>query len=427
MDNTQEDERPEVPEEVPPDVEATRHQIEETRAEMSETIDAIEEKLAVERIKGRMEAAIRDATIGRVEQVAARLLSQARESLTRLPGLVTEHRREVVGLGTGLGGIVVLLAALMRKRRRETDPSSQTGSSTAEQSRSAGSSAAKNDNAGMKMDLVTHVADWVQSQTNQLTSSAGRSASRRRVSDTAGQVGDTVQSVAHKNLLTMFALIISAGLTGVARLLDSRRVESQPEQRALSRPLLAVAVVIPPGAAGGAFWWLRRRSQGPATTHDLLLAWLNDAYSMETALVRTLTRHANDAQGYPVIRARIAQHLEETRRHADLVKSCIERLGGTTSRVKSILGSVMGRLQGLSTAPAPDELIKNMLAEAAAENFEVASYTALAAAAQELGDDETAAVCRQILQEDEEMARWIEQSLPMMTQETLNAVSRVSE
>ncbi|HSH82089.1 MAG TPA: DUF892 family protein, partial [Herpetosiphonaceae bacterium] len=124
--------------------------------------------------------------------------------------------------------------------------------------------------------------------------------------------------------------------------------------------------------------------------NELYLAWLNDAYGLEQSLVQTLERHVKDAKDHPQIEARLQQHLEETRRHADLVESCIVRLGSSTSSIKSGMSTIMGVVQGISTGPAKDELIKNALADYSAEHFEIASYTSLISAAQSLGDLETA-------------------------------------
>ena len=54
--------------------------------------------------------------------------------------------------------------------------------------------------------------------------------------------------------------------------------------------------------------------------NELLVAWLNDAYAMEQALVPVLENHAKDAKDDPTARARIELHAEQTRRHAELVK-----------------------------------------------------------------------------------------------------------
>lgn len=149
---------------------------------------------------------------------------------------------------------------------------------------------------------------------------------------------------------------------------------------------------------------------------DFVTKWLNDAYGMENALVQVLENHAKDAEGHPQVQSRIQEHIETTRRHADRVKECIERLGGDTSALKKGMADISGTLQGMSTGAAEDELVKNAISDYAAEQFEVASYRALIAAAEELGDRETVRACQENLREDEEMARWLEQQLPTVTQ-----------
>lgn len=152
---------------------------------------------------------------------------------------------------------------------------------------------------------------------------------------------------------------------------------------------------------------------------DLLVAWLNDAYSAELAQVPVLENHAKDAQKYKHIRERDLQHLEETRRHAELVKGCIERLGESTSTLKAGMSKVFGTAQSVATGPFKDELIKNFLSDYAAEHFEIASYKSLIAAAQEVGDQETARVCQEILRDEEEMARWLDEHIAEATQLTM--------
>ena len=152
---------------------------------------------------------------------------------------------------------------------------------------------------------------------------------------------------------------------------------------------------------------------------ETMITSLNDAYAMETSLLHTLEQRIKEAEAHPHIQARDEQHLAETRRHAELVKGCVERLGSSTSALKTGMATVMGKVQGISTAMAGDTLVKNCIADYAAEQFEVASYTALIAGAQALGDTETATICQQILSEDLAMAEWLAQNLPLVVQETL--------
>jgi len=157
---------------------------------------------------------------------------------------------------------------------------------------------------------------------------------------------------------------------------------------------------------------------------DTVIAWLNDAHALELNLAQVLEHRVQDTKDHPQMQAKVQQHLEQTRRHAELLKGCIERLGGSTSAVKSTMGKVGGFFQGISTGMAKDEMVKNALADYASEQFEIASYTSLIAAAQAIGDQQTASVCQQILRDEQEMASWLQQQIPMITQEFLGMQAR---
>ncbi|MFP5285688.1 MAG: ferritin-like domain-containing protein [Thermoanaerobaculia bacterium] len=158
---------------------------------------------------------------------------------------------------------------------------------------------------------------------------------------------------------------------------------------------------------------------------ETLLSWLNDAYAMEKGLVQVLENHANDVKDRPDMYQKIAQHLEQTRMHAERVRECVERLGGSTSSMKTAMGAISGFFQGRSTGAAPDELVKNALSDYAAEHFEIASYRALISAARALGENEVVRICETILREEEEMARWLEHQLPMIVNEYLGQTATV--
>jgi ferritin-like metal-binding protein YciE len=156
---------------------------------------------------------------------------------------------------------------------------------------------------------------------------------------------------------------------------------------------------------------------------DTLVAWLNDAYAMEEGIEEVLERQIGQMDKMPDARERVRQHLELTRVHADRVKACVERLGEKVSHTKSAFANMLGTMQGMSTAVAEDKVLKDALANYAIENFEIASYTSLSAAAKDVGEDEIARVCDGIRREEEEMASWIEKQIPMLTQKELQAMA----
>ena len=154
-------------------------------------------------------------------------------------------------------------------------------------------------------------------------------------------------------------------------------------------------------------------------TNELLTNWLKDAYAMEKSMLPVLENHANDAKDHPDVRDRDLRHLEETRRHVDLVEECLAQLGEKPSRAKSAWAQVMGRVQAMGTAPFRDELIKNFISDYATEQFEIASYKALIAAARATGEEGIAGVCEEILADEVEMAAWLDQHMASAAHESL--------
>ncbi len=153
---------------------------------------------------------------------------------------------------------------------------------------------------------------------------------------------------------------------------------------------------------------------------DQLLTWLNDAHAMETSIGQVLENHASDAKDHPKLQARIQQHLAETKIHADLVEGLIKDLGGSVSSAKSGMSSVMGRVQGASTAFADDELVKNALSDFSTEYFEIASYTAIIAAARKLNASNVVSTCQTIVRDEQAMAKFLDDNLPTVVDETLS-------
>ncbi len=159
--------------------------------------------------------------------------------------------------------------------------------------------------------------------------------------------------------------------------------------------------------------------------HKQLIAWLNDAYSMERSLTQVLENHTHDAGGFAEIHQREEQHLIETQGHAQQIERCLSILGEKPSTVKGMMGSAMGMIEGTAPGVFRDEIMKNVLMDYAAEHLEIACYRSLITAANELGQAEIARICEQILKEEEAMAEWIEQRLPEITRMSLHQTANV--
>ena len=146
---------------------------------------------------------------------------------------------------------------------------------------------------------------------------------------------------------------------------------------------------------------------------ERLAAWLDDAYAMESGLVSILQNHASHLdQVMPSAAQRIREHIGETRTHATRLEQCLAVLGRKPSAIKSTLSSAVGAVEGASTLIFQDHIVKDVLADYAAEQFEVACYTALIAAATRLGFPEISRQCGLNLAEDQAMANWLLDKVP---------------
>jgi ferritin-like metal-binding protein YciE len=161
-----------------------------------------------------------------------------------------------------------------------------------------------------------------------------------------------------------------------------------------------------------------------ASPKENLVAWLKDAHALEQNVIQTLERHIDAAKDQPTMQVRMREHLQESRRHADLIEACLSRYGESISGLKETIGAVGGVMQGIATMPAADTLVKNALGDYAAEHFEIACYRSLITAARFMGDNETAQMCEGILRDEERMAAWFEQQIPLVTQEFLGLQAR---
>lgn len=156
------------------------------------------------------------------------------------------------------------------------------------------------------------------------------------------------------------------------------------------------------------------------TQQKSVIDWLKDAHAMEMGGVTTLSDHAAAARDYPEVQAKLGEHAEATRRHAELLEGRLERLGEGPSSLKEAVGAVFSKVAGVANLPASDTVVKNALGDFAAENFEIASYRSLVAAAEAVGDGETVSVCEQILRDEEAMAGWLEAQIPVITRQFLD-------
>jgi ferritin-like metal-binding protein YciE len=160
---------------------------------------------------------------------------------------------------------------------------------------------------------------------------------------------------------------------------------------------------------------------------ERLMQWLRDAHAMESQAETMLSTMEGRIENYPQLRKRITQHLKETQHQAQRLEDAMGRLGGGRSAMKDTAASVTTLMHNMVTALAGDEVMKGVLTGYTFEHYEIGSYRILIAAAETLGDKETARICRENLREEEEMAQWLSQNVDQITAEYLEREMRGSE
>jgi len=175
-----------------------------------------------------------------------------------------------------------------------------------------------------------------------------------------------------------------------------------------------------------------------------LIQYLNEAYGKEKELETALQAHIAMTTRKPY-KKRLQEHLRETKGHARGVERRIKQLGGkaevvpapgpvadaagaVTSAASKAVSAAKGPLHMLRGTGEQEKMLKNAKTEYSEEHEEIATYTAIVALAEAVGDTETAKLAHGIRREEERMARFLERQIPMLTkavtQEEIPAAER---
>ena len=170
----------------------------------------------------------------------------------------------------------------------------------------------------------------------------------------------------------------------------------------------------------------------PSTGVTKLIQYLNEAHGTEMRLETALQAHISMAT-QPRYRKRLKEHLTETRRHGREVKARIKRLGGTAETLstpgpevvanaaQALLGGAQkvvalaqGPLHAVCGTGEEEKQLKNAKTEYASEAEEIATYTAIEALAEAVGDRETQQLARNIRRDEERMRSFLEREIPRL-------------
>jgi ferritin-like metal-binding protein YciE len=168
-----------------------------------------------------------------------------------------------------------------------------------------------------------------------------------------------------------------------------------------------------------------------------LVQWLNEAYAKEAELEADLTAHIalTHKESY---RKRLQAHLTETRDHKKRVGQRIKALGGSPASgaqgVPGVPGAV-GELAGKAVAAVkgqvggaravvttqPETHLRNAQEELREEHVEIAIYRRIEAFAAAVQDRETERLAKQIIRDEERMAKFLDAEIVRLVKELVRS------
>lgn len=159
------------------------------------------------------------------------------------------------------------------------------------------------------------------------------------------------------------------------------------------------------------------------TAQKLLIDGLRNAHAMENQALQMIERQLERTEDFPQIKAKLREHLQETKEQASRLEECLEKCGESHSSLKDTAMAAMGNLAAMGHAMASDEILKNTFANNAFENFEIAAYKSLIALADSAGVPIKQVLTRS-LREEEQMAAWIDSNVEQITMDFLRIEQR---
>ncbi len=146
--------------------------------------------------------------------------------------------------------------------------------------------------------------------------------------------------------------------------------------------------------------------QAHSPVQEKVIDYLQDAHAMEQHVLRALDSLISTTSD-PEVLAQLKRHKMDTERHERILRERLEQLGSGPS-LRAEVPAIMGAwLKSLADKVRADKPGKNARDGFVTEQVEIAAYELLQRLAQRAGDQETARIARDILDDEQEMAHWI--------------------
>ena len=152
-----------------------------------------------------------------------------------------------------------------------------------------------------------------------------------------------------------------------------------------------------------------------SAAHTTLVANLRNTHALEKQTVTVLEAQLDLLTDYPDMHARVSRHILESREQARRLEGALEACGSSSSFVKDTLLSVMGRGQSSVQGLSDDAVLRALVADMMTEHLEIATYRTLITLAEMAGKPELRPRLEESLNEEIEMAEWLDQNLDAIT------------
>jgi len=135
--------------------------------------------------------------------------------------------------------------------------------------------------------------------------------------------------------------------------------------------------------------------QSAEAVREFLIPGLRNAHAMESQAISLTTAQADRLKHYADLEQRVREHVRETEGQRDRLERCLEKFGTGASTLKDAALKAGPNLQMMLHGMASDEVVKNVLASFAFEQFEIITYKALIETASLAGEADVVAICKQ--------------------------------
>lgn len=156
---------------------------------------------------------------------------------------------------------------------------------------------------------------------------------------------------------------------------------------------------------------------------DIFIAGLHNTHALEMEALQIMNRQVERLQHYPELEQALRAHIRETEEQRRRIEEVMTEMQVSPSTIKEAIFGLMGNVAAIAHAPAKDEILKNMFANHAFENYEIAAYKSLIVIAEAAGYTKLTGF-QQSLREEETMAQKVKDMIEPITRKYIGLEQR---